>query len=260
MIATDHIQQVLRDAEATATAVGPVSDLIEGGLTLDGAHDICEANIGRRLAAGERQVGYKIGFTNIAVREKLGLPDSTYGYLLDTMLAESGSRMALAPFVGARIETEICVRMGARLAGPGVTAADALAAADAIRASFEICDARIKDWKCPYPDVFADNGFSARVVLGGVGWVPIAGVDLLEEQVTIAKDGVVFAEGKGALALGSPLNAVAWLANALARRGKALEPGMIVMTGTLTAITPIEAGCSYVGTFSTLGTVSQSFF
>jgi 2-keto-4-pentenoate hydratase len=255
----EHIAQVLRDAEASRTAVGPVSDLIDGGLTLDLAHTVCEGNIARRQAAGERIVGFKIGFTNIAVREKMGLPDSTYGYLFEKMVLDSGASVLMSEFVAPRIETEICVRMGRDLTGPGVTATDALSAADAVRASFEICDARIRDWKCPYPDFFADNGFSARIVLGGTGWVPIGDVDLLNEHVEIAKDGVGFAEGRGELALGSPANAVAWLANKLAERGKSLRQGMLVMTGTLTPITPIVAGSTYVGTFSTLGSVEKTF-
>ena len=34
---------------------------------------------------------------------------------------------------------------------------------------------------------------------------------------------------------------------------------MVVMTGTLTPITPIERGSTYTGTFSTLGTVEKTF-
>ena len=39
-------------------------------------------------------------------------------------------------------------------------------------ATLAACDARIKDWKCPYPDFLADNGFSARVGLPG-DWRPV---------------------------------------------------------------------------------------
>jgi 2-keto-4-pentenoate hydratase len=255
----ERIAAVLRDAEASRTAIGPVSDLVEDGLTLDMAHDICESNIARREAAGERVVGYKVGFTNIAVRDKMGLPDSTYGYLLGGMVLETGGSLALAEMIAPKIESEICVRLGRDLSGPGVTAADVLAAADAVRASFEICDARILDWKCPYPDFFADNGFSARIVLGGAGWLAVDQVDLLNETVVLSKDGEAFAEGRGEMALGSPANAVAWLANKLAARGRSLAAGMLVMTGTLTPITPIERGSTYVASFSTLGAVQMTF-
>lgn len=255
----EHVAKVLCEAEAARTAVGPVSDLVEGGLTLDLAHMVCEANIARREAAGETVAGFKVGFTNIAVRDKMGLPDSTYGYLMGGMVLETGGDIDMGELIAPKIETEICMRLGRDLAGPGTTAADVLAATDAVRASFEICDARIRDWKCPYPDFFADNGFSARIVLGGAGWIPVADVDLLTETVVLAKDGVPFAEGRGEMALGNPANAVAWLANKLAARGRGLRAGMVVMTGTLTAITPIERGSTYSGTFSTLGMVEKTF-
>lgn len=255
----ERIAHVLREAEATRTAVGPVSDLVEGGLTLDLAHDICELNIARREAAGERVAGFKVGFTNIAVREKMGLPDSTYGYLMGSMILGSGGEVELARMIAPKIETEICVRLAKDLAGPGVTAADVLEAADAVRASFEICDARIIDWKCPYPDFFADNGFSARIVLGESDWLPVSEVDLLNEIVVLARDGEPIAEGRGEMALGGPLNAVAWLANKLAERGRSVAAGQLVMTGTLTPITPIDPGSAYLATFSTLGIVEKTF-
>ena len=96
-------------------------------------------------------------------------------------------------------------------------------------------------------------------MLGTRGWVPVGSVDILEESVVLAKDGVAFAQGRGEMALGSPANAVAWLVNKLAERGLGLKAGMIVMTGTLTPITPIEAGSTYTGTFSTMGTVEKKF-
>jgi 2-keto-4-pentenoate hydratase len=61
------------------------------------------------------------------------------------------------------------------------------------------------------------------------------------------------------MALGHPANAVAWLANKLAERGRGLTAGMVVMTGTLTPITPIERGSTYTGAFSTLGKVETRF-
>ena len=211
-----------------------------------------------RISRGERIAGYKVGFTNIAVREKMGLPDSTYGYLLDTMVLESGVTLQMADFVAPKIETEICFRLGTSLGGSGLTVDQVLAATDAVCSSFEICDARIKDWKCPYPDFFADNGFSARIVLSG-RWMPVSTVDLLAEPVVLSQDGSVIAEGKGANALGHPAKGVAWLADMLSRRGRVLEPGMVVMTGTLTPILPIARGSTYVAEFGRLGPVQASF-
>jgi 2-keto-4-pentenoate hydratase len=253
-----HVMAVLVEAERTRTAVGPVSDLVAGGLTLDMAHRICEGNLQRRLERSERIAGYKVGFTNIAVRDKMGLPDSTYGYLMDTMILATGGSLRIDEFVAPKIETEICFRLRKDLRGPDLTVDEVLDATAAVCASFEICDARIRDWKCPYPDFFADNGFSARIVLSGA-WKPVSDVDLLNEQVVLTQDGSPIADGRGEMALGHPAKAVAWLARKLSERACGLSSGMVVMTGTLTPILPIVAGSKYVGTFSTLGVVDKTF-
>ena len=161
-------------------------------------------------------------------------------------------------FIAPKIECEICLKLKNGLQGKGLTAEDVIKATQAVSASFEICDARIKDWKCPYPDFFADNGFSARIVLKG-DWRPVEGFDFLNEKVVLTQGGQELAQGTGALAMGHPAKAVAWLAGKLADRDKGLEAGQIVMTGTLTPILPIEKGATYVAKFSTLGEVTASF-
>ncbi len=171
-MAFEKEMQILTDAERNRKPIGPVSDLVAGGLSLDDAYRIMERNIEKRLTAGEKHVGYKIGFTNLAVREKMGLPDSTYGYLLDSMVLKNGVKVNMSDLIAPKIECEICMKIKSGLKGKGLSPEDVIKATEAVSASFEICDARIKDWKCPYPDFFADNGFSARIVLtaSGVQW------------------------------------------------------------------------------------------
>lgn len=249
---------ILEQAEKERKPVGPLSDLVPGGLSLEDAHAICEAIIQKRLASGEKLAGFKVGFTNIAVREKMGFPDSTYGYLMDTALLRSGADIPMSGLIAPKIECEICFRLGKDLKGKGLTVDDVLKATESVSGSFEICDARIRDWKCPYPDFFADNGFSAKVVLSG-RWMPVAEVDLLSETVALLQDGKTLAEGKGEMALGHPAKAVSWLAGKLDERGKGLKAGQIIMTGTLTPITPIQKGSGYTARFSTLGQVTVRF-
>jgi 2-oxo-3-hexenedioate decarboxylase/2-keto-4-pentenoate hydratase len=254
----DQARATLKRAEADRQAIGPVSDLFTGGLTLDQAHEICEATIAERIAAGDPLRGFKVGFTNIPVRDKMGLPDSTYGYLLESMVLPSGGTLDMGELIAPRIECEICFRLARPLSGKGLTIERVLDATDAVAAAFEICDARIRDWKCPYPDFFADNGFSARIVLQGT-WHDVRDVDLLGESVVLTQDGSQIAEGRGEMAMGHPANAVAWLAGKLADRGKGLEAGQLIMTGTLTPILTIEAGSTYQAAFTTLGAVSKTF-
>ena len=258
-MAHEKLREILVKAERDRVPVGPVSDLVEGGLTLDMAHTIAEENIQVRLDSGETMRGYKVGFTNIPVRDKMGLPDSTYGYLLDSMVLPNGGEFDTDELIGPKIECEICFKLKAPLSGKGLTVEDVLAATEAVSASFEVCDARIKDWKCPYPDFLADNGFSARIILGEKGWVPVGEVDLLNEEVVLTRDGKELARGLGKAAMGHPANAVSWLAGKLADRGRSLNAGDLVMTGTLTPILAIESPALYKAEFSTLGPVEKVF-
>jgi 2-keto-4-pentenoate hydratase len=250
---------ILVNAERNRIPVGPLSDLVPGGLTLQDAHTICEENIHARLEAGEKMRGYKVGFTNIPVREKMGLPDSTYGYILDTMVLDSGGQFDMSELIAPKIECEICFLLKTPLSGKGLSTGDVLAATEAVRGAFEICDARIRDWKCPYPDFFADNGFSARIVLGERDWVSPAEVEQLSEEVILTREGVELARGRGEAAMGHPANAVSWLAGKLADRDRSLKAGELIMTGTLTPILVIEAPAAYEATFSALGVVRKTF-
>ncbi len=250
--------QVLK-AEQTRTPMGPISDLVPGGLSIPDAFTIAEAGISERLSSGRRIVGYKVGFTNLAVREKMGLPDSTYGTLLDDMVMHSGQPGCMSQLIAPKIECEILFRIGKPLSGPDLSVEQVLDATNGVRAAFEICDARIKDWKCPYPDFLADNGFSARIVLGESTWLAPSALDLLAEEVVLFENGEEVSRGQGKNAMGHPAQAVAWLAGKLAARGRALLPGDIVMTGTLTPILPIKPGASYRASYTTLGEVGMTF-
>lgn len=254
----ERLADVLLQAQRERTAIAPLSSLVPGGLDLELGHAVCERNVATRLQGGEVLAGFKVGFTNLAARERLGLPDSMYGYILDSMVVTSGGELRMEDFLAPRIETEICFRLGKELRGSDLTVDDVLDATEAVTASFEICDARIRGWQCPYPDFFADNGFAARIVVSD-RWVPVSEVDLPAETVGLRKDGELIAEGAGEMSFGHPARAVAWLVGSLSARGRSLTPGTLVMSGTLTPMLPIVQGASYVGSFSTLGLVEMTF-
>ena len=56
--------------------------------------------------------------------------------------------------------------------------------------------------------------------------------------------------------LGHPAEAVAWLARTLAQSGERLEPGDIVLPGSVARAVPIAAGQAAYATFDRLGEVS----
>ena len=55
------------------------------------------------------------------------------------------------------------------------------------------------------------------------------------------------------------MNAVTWLANVVARRGAPLRSGEVVLSGSLGALVPVEAGRTYEAVIDGLGSVRAVF-
>ena len=68
--------------------------------------------------------------------------------------------------------------------------------------------------------------------------------------------GELVATGAGGAVLGSPLNALVWLANTVGPMGVTLEPGHVVLPGSMTKAFPISPGDSIVAKISGLGSVT----
>jgi 2-keto-4-pentenoate hydratase len=100
----------------------------------------------------------------------------------------------------------------------------------------------------------ADFGLDVAVIRGRP--IPDWGAhDLAAVPVRAVLDGVTVAQGGGGSVLGHPLNALAWLAEALRRRGRSLRSGEIIMTGTCTGITKVAAGQRLDGCFADVSPV-----
>ncbi len=72
----------------------------------------------------------------------------------------------------------------------------------------------------------------------------------------LAEDGVVLATATSAAAGGHPLRMVAWLAGELAAHGRGLRAGDVIITGGLTAATPLRAGHALSARFGSGTTVT----
>jgi 2-keto-4-pentenoate hydratase len=146
-----------------------------------------------------------------------------FGHLLDTMFLPEGAPADAGRFLQPKAEPEIAFVIGRPLSGPGVTVADAIAAVDFVLAALEIIDSRIADWKITLADTIADNASSGGAVLG------------------------------------SPVNALVWLANVLGERGVTLEAGHVVLPGSVCAAVPFGPGDTVSATFDRIGSVTVTF-
>jgi len=241
-----------------------ISPLIEQdpSLTIDDAYAISLDFLSRRLADGEKVVGKKIGVTSKAVQDMLGVHQPDFGFLTDWMHMEGDIDVDAKALIAPRAEAEIAFILKSSLNGPGVTAADVLAATESIAPCFEVVDSRIRDWKIGIVDTVADNA-SCGVYVIGEQRLDAAGVDLPNLHVAVIKNGEPLSEGYGHAVQGDPAQAVAWLANTLGAYGVTLDAGDVILSGSLVPLASAVKGDRFEMTLSNaqgpLGTCVANF-
>lgn len=253
----EQLGDELHAALAECRMVEPLTNR-HADITIEDAYAIQQRLNARRLAAGERIIGKKIGVTSQAVMNMLGVHQPDFGMLTDAMVYNEGQAIEAKTLIQPKAEGEIAFLLKRDLQGPGVTAADVLAATEGVMACFEIVDSRIRDWKIKIQDTVADNASCGVFVLGD-RLVDPRDVDLATCGMVLEKNGEIVATGAGAAALGHPANAVAWLANTLGAHGIALEAGEVVLSGSLAAMVPVKAGDNLRVTIGGIGSCSVRF-
>jgi 2-oxopent-4-enoate/cis-2-oxohex-4-enoate hydratase len=187
---------------------------------------------------------------------KVNQPD--FGMLTSGMVFNEGEAVDTGKMIAPRAEAEVAFILKSDLMGPGVTAADVLRATDCVVPCFEIVDSRIQDWKIKIQDTVADNASCGVLTLGGRRKSP-RDIDLALAGMVLEKNGEVISTSTGAAVQGSPVNAVAWLANTLGRLGIGLKAGEVILSGSQSPLVPVKAGDSLVCSVGGLGSTSVRF-
>lgn len=217
----------------------------------------------RRLeAAGWGAVaGYKIGCTTPVMQAFLDIPNPCAGGVFAPTVAWRTGEFQHDHYLHVGVECEIAARLGADLP-PGRAPYDraaAAAAVDAVMAAIEVVDDRWRDYRAvDTPSLIADDFFGAGCVLGE----PVAArrrLDLAGAGGSMAVNGAAAGRGHGRDILGHPLEALAWLANGLAARGRGLRAGEFVLLGSLVATAWMRRGDEVAIEIEGLGRASARF-
>src|ERR1700712_5668134 len=226
-------------------------------ITIEDAYGISTVYAKRRMAAGAKLIGHKVGLTSKAMQRSSNINEPDFGYLFDDMIIPDGGKVQHAAYCKPRVEIELAFILGKRLMGPGVGLTDVLAATDYVVPALELVDARVQDPRKIF-DTVADNGAAAGIVMGGRPVRPMD-VDLRWVGGIMYVNSEIEETGVAAGVLGHPAMGVAWLANKLGQHGVPLEPGHIVLAGSFTRIVWAQKGDTLHADFGTLGSISLQF-
>ncbi|MGH1480440.1 MAG: 2-keto-4-pentenoate hydratase [Geminicoccales bacterium] len=214
-----------------------------------------------RTAGRGSVVAHKIGCTTEVMQSYLGIHNPCAGGIPAKALYRGEADLRYDDFRRVGVECEIAILLGDDLTA-GTSPHDRRSVAPAVAAcmaAIEIVDDRYVDYRTlDTPTLIADDFFNAGAVLGATveDW---QGLDLAGLEGRMRINDACFGSGLGADILGHPLNALAWLANALNARKRVLRAGQIVLLGSVVQTQWLGAGDVVEVEIDRLGGVKASF-
>jgi 2-keto-4-pentenoate hydratase len=184
----------------------------------------------RRLAEGDRPVGWKVAFGAPQALQLLGLDAPLVGFLTSRALVEPGAAVSVAGWTRPAAEAEIAVHMGSDL-GPSASREETQAAIAALGPAIELADIDrpIEELEA----VLAENIFQRGVVLGPADSSRARG-DVTGIRARTACDGAELGTTDDPEALtGELIGVIAHVAALLAAFGETLRAGEVVIAGAV---------------------------
>ena len=226
-------------------------------IAIDDSYAISTIVANRKIAAGAKLIGHKVGLTSKAMQRSSMIDEPDFGFILDDQMIADGGKVRHADYCKPRVEVELAFVMGKRLLGPGLGLTDVLRATEYVVPAIEIVDARLQDPR-KIVDTVADNGAAAGICIGGRPVGPLD-VDLRWVGGIMYRNSEIEETGLAAGVLGHPALGVAWLANKLGAHGTALEPGHLVLAGSFTRVVFAQKGDTLHADFGSLGGIAIQF-
>jgi 2-keto-4-pentenoate hydratase len=206
-----------------------------------------------KLRAGDRPLGWKVGFGSPAGRARLGIDRPLVGFLLRSNLLPDGAEVPIGDWAAPTLEPEIAVHLGYDIP-PGASADAVREAVGGLSAAIELAD--VDPPPTNVREILAGNIFHRHVLLGPVrrGWTRPADIQarvLLDREEIDATDDVTALTGE-------TVEVVRLTAELLELCGEQLRAGDVVITGSVVTPVPVVGGRTAAVDLGPLGKLAVS--
>ena len=206
-----------------------------------------------------RRVGRKIGLTSPAVQQMFGVDPPDFGVLFADMAIGDGEPIPRDALLQPRVEAEVAFVLGTTSptvrSSPATCSGPPTSSSPRSRSSTAGSGLEHLDRRHRRRQRFVWHVRARRIAEAAARHRRLRACEM---SITV-DGGDVVSSGIGAACLGSPINAVVWLANAVAERGAPLRAGEVILSGSLGPLVTVERGSTYEATISGLGSVRATF-
>lgn len=219
--------------------------------TVGDAYETADAYVSR---LGADVAGWKIGASGPGGQERFGLEAPFVGRILEGTVFDSPASVPAGDMPWL-VEAEFSFRLAHGVDTKMRDERSILECVDVVLPSLELARVRYADLaEAGGLCIIAANALSGGLVLGEAqeGWQL---EELLEQKISLKKNGTVEAAGAGNDAGFNPLSALAWLVGDRIRQGDPVGAGQVVATGSLLDGLPGAKGDRFTADFGRLGRV-----
>jgi 2-keto-4-pentenoate hydratase len=220
------------------------------GLDEDHAFALQHRFILTKLRKGDAIAGFKAGFMTPVARERNKLDHPVFGVLLRSARHDRAQPLPRDQFSKPILETEIGFVFDKPVTQSVKDVATLRTFIRSIQPTIEVPDGSIASSEHPGLDLIAANVAASRFVPGMA--VAVSDLDLKTVTVRLYRDGALVTEGAGTDAYGDPWQSLLWMTNAVVQHGYKIQPGQLIITGTLGKAPPAETGL-YTADYGVLG-------
>ena len=185
------------------------------------------------LRAGERQLGWKVGFGAPAALEKLGTDRPLVGFLLESALLPDGASVPIGGWTAPALEPEIAVHLASDVPS-GASWDEVREAIGGLSAAIELADVT------PPPEdpreILAGNIFQRHVMLGPVD-ESRSTADGIGGRVQVDGEEVASNDDPAAIT-GEVVEVVRLTEELLGAVGEQLRAGQVIITGSV--VPPVQ--------------------
>ncbi|MBM4307800.1 MAG: hypothetical protein FJ115_13955 [Deltaproteobacteria bacterium] len=230
----------------------PLLSKTEPNLNEKTAYEVQKVYVQWKLSK-DKVAGIKGGLTTEAAQKRFGLTSPVTGILYASGKLEGSPVVDRTAFRVLMIETEIGFVIGQSIYQTIRDVQELQQKVSAVMPAIELPDFGFSDMTAMKGvDVIAANCVSAKFIAGAIR--PHQGVNLNEVTVTLHHNGQALYQGKGEEAMGDQWKAALWLINSVVEQGYKIEPGHIIITGSLGKMVPGKPG-QYIADYGDFGKI-----
>jgi len=230
----------------------PVLTIDSPNLNIETAYKIQKDYVKSRLK-NDKIAGFKAGLTSKGTQEKFGVDSPVSGVLFSSGEHSSPYPIESSKFQKLMIETEIGYIVGKPITSKIKDIPELKKHIKEILPVIEFPELGFEDLeKVKAEDIIAANISSRAFILGKPTKVDKINTD--DIRVTLNLNVEIVNKGRGSDLTGGQWDTLLWLVNNVVSEGWEIEPGQVLITGTLGEVVKARKG-HYIATFGSLGVI-----